>query len=339
VVEPSPEGCISMENFEKSIQKFAHRKTKIAAITAASNVTGLITPYHEIAELIHTYGGFCFVDFACSAPYVNINIHPEKPKQYLDAIYFSPHKFLGGPGSTGVLIFNRNLYHIDIPDIPGGGTVDWTNPWGEHKYIDSIEIREDGGTPAFLQTIKTAMAIQLKSEMGVENMLKREEELLDLVWDELKSIPGVHILAENHRKRLGVISFYIEDLHHNEVVKLLNDKYGIQMRGGCSCAGTYGHYLLNVAPDISRKITEKINHSDYSEKPGWIRLSLHPVMTNEEIKFILNAIRELTKNYQEWIKEYTHNKTSSTISYVLPEKEDYIYKYIDKSFSRNFIKS
>ncbi|MEA1873482.1 MAG: aminotransferase class V-fold PLP-dependent enzyme [Bacteroidota bacterium] len=339
VVEPSPEGCVSLENFEKTVAKYQNRKTKIAAITSASNVTGLITPYHKVAALMHQAGGYCFVDFACSAPYVDINMHPENPEEYLDAIYFSPHKFLGGPGSTGILIFNQELYHIEIPDNPGGGTVDWTNPWGEHKYVEDIEAREDGGTPAFLQTMKTAMVIQLKETMGVKNILKREEEQVELIWDKLADIPRLHILAGNHKKRLGVISFYIENLHHNEIVKLLNDKFGIQMRGGCSCAGTYGHYLLNVAPDVSQRITEKINQHDYSEKPGWVRFSMHPTMTNEELLYIVDSIRELTEKYPEWIKDYNHEKSTSTIEYCKSNEVDFIYNTIDTIFEGSLIKS
>jgi selenocysteine lyase/cysteine desulfurase len=203
--------------------------------------------------------------------------------QSLDAIYFSPHKFLGGPGTPGILVFDNKLYCNKIPDEPGGGTVDWTNPWGEHKYFDEPEAREDGGTPGFLQTIKAALCMKLKENMGCDNIRKREEELLDIVWDELNSIPNLNVLANNIRERLGIISFYIDDLHYNLAVKILNDRYGIQVRGGCSCAGTYGHYLLGVDEDTSHKITNKINEGDLSEKPGWIRLSLHPTMTNEEL--------------------------------------------------------
>ncbi len=337
VVEPDANGNISLENFENTIQKYQNRKTKIVAITAASNVTGITTPYHKVAALIHKYKGYCFVDFACSAPYVNINMHPENTEEYLDAIYFSPHKFLGGPGSTGILIFNKNLYDLQTPDNPGGGTVDWTNPWGEHKFVDDIEAREDGGTPAFLQTIKTAMAIQLKEEMKVENILKREKEQIDLLWDDLKSIQGVHILAGHQKERLGAISFYIDGMHYNEVVKLLNDKFGIQTRGGCSCAGTYGHYLLNVSPDISHRITDKINHCDLTEKPGWIRLSLHPCMPDTEIKYIVKSIRELTENYSEWIKDYNHNKRTATLSYHNPEKDKFVYNIIDNIFNKKFV--
>jgi selenocysteine lyase/cysteine desulfurase len=230
----------------------------------------------------------------------------------LDAIMFSPHKFLGGPGSSGVLIFNSKIYKSDqTPDNPGGGTVDWTNPWGEFKYIDDIEAREDGGTPGFIQAIKTALCIELKNQMTVENIEKREKELVSIAFEEMTGIPALHILADNVEDRLGVISFYLDDIHFNLVVKLLNDKFGIQVRGGCACAGTYGHFLLNVSYDKSKEITELINHGDLSKKPGWIRLSLHPTMTNEELYFTIDAIRQVQENHQVWSKDYIYiNKTN-----------------------------
>ncbi len=305
IVPPNEKGLVCIENFEKTIRKYDNRKTKIAAITACSNVTGIMTPYLGIAALIHKYEGVCFVDFACSAPYVSIDMHSEDKKgEYLDAIYFSPHKFLGGPGATGILIFNQKLYSNSIPDNPGGGTVSWTNPWGQHKYLDDIEAREDGGTPAFLQTIKAAMCMQLKDEMNVENIEKREEEILAIVWKTLDQLPNLHILAAEHKKRLGVVSFYIDGLHYNLGVKMLNDKFGIQTRGGCSCAGTYGHYLLNVTPEKSNSISAQISHGDCSLKPGWIRMSIHPTQTNQEIDFIVDAIAQLSKRHTEWSKDY-----------------------------------
>lgn len=307
VIQPAEDGLMDLDHLRLLLDKYRHRETKIAAVTSCSNVTGLFTPYYEVAELMHRNGGLCFVDFACSAPYIDINMRPENELQHLDAIYFSPHKFLGGPGSAGILIFDPKLYTNRIPDNPGGGTVDWTNPWGEHKYIDEIEAREDGGTPAFLQAIKVALAIQLKEQMGVKNMLAREEELLHLIWKKLDQIPNLHIMADRHRKRLGVISFYIDGLHYNLGVRLLNDRYGIQVRGGCSCAGTYGHYLLHVSQEQSRSITNKINLGDLSEKPGWIRMSIHPTMTNEEVLFILDAISEVAQHFPDWASQYDYS--------------------------------
>ncbi len=315
IIKPTKKGYVDLNSFAKLLEKYKNRKTKYAAITSCSNVTGIITPYFEIAEMIHKAGGYCFVDFACSAPYIDINMHPEKKAQYLDAVFFSPHKFLGGPGSAGVLIFNKDLYNNEIPDNPGGGTVDWTNPWGLHKYLDDIEMREDGGTPAFLQTIKTALCVKVKEEMGTDNIKAREEEQIDLIWDRMKAIPGLHILADNFKDRLGVLSFYIDKLHYNLGVRLLNDRFGIQMRGGCSCAGTYGHYLLHVDEKTSNAITSAVTYGDMTNKPGWIRMSIHPTMSNAELEFIVDSLEELAANFEEWGNDYEYNLHTNEFKY------------------------
>jgi len=319
VIPSCEDGLFSLENLAKLLEKYKDRSFKIASITSCSNVTGIKTPYHAAAKLMHQNNGLCFVDFACSGPYVEIDMHPEDPESFLDAIFFSPHKFLGGPGTSGVLVFNKKLYQNLIPDNPGGGTVSWTNPWGEHKYIDNIEDREDGGTPGFLQVIKTALVIQLKEKMGVKNILKREHEIVDCIFSSLGNIPNIKILAAQHQERLGVISFYIEDLHFNLGVKLLNDKFGIQTRGGCSCAGTYGHFLLHVDQETSNQLIDEITLGDLLRKPGWIRMSIHPTTTNKEIEFVCENIKSLAENHKDWAKEYNYDKNSNEFIHKNPK--------------------
>ena len=337
IIRPTEDGLVDLAHFQQLIDQYRSREIKIAAVTSCSNVTGIMTPYYEIAKMIHKAGGHCFVDFACSAPYVDIDMHPGEEGSHLDAVYFSPHKFLGGPGSSGVLIFNADLYHNSVPDNPGGGTVYWTNPWGDHKYIDDIEAREDGGTPGFLQAIRAAMSMKLKEEMGVENILKREHELLDIIWEKLQGIENLHILAGQHKDRLGVISFYIDDLHYNLGVKILNDRFGIQSRGGCSCAGTYGHYLLNVDKEQSRSITDKINLGDLSSKPGWIRVSLHPTMTNEEVHFLADSLIELAENFQNWANDYEIDLINGTFSPKINQADKNLKSHIEKCLTEGFI--
>ncbi len=319
VVPCNEEGLVCLDSFEKCIRKHEHRKIKIASITSCSNVTGIKTPYHKVAKLIHDYNGLCFVDFACCAPYVSINMHPEIEEEYLDAIFFSPHKFLGGPGSAGVLVFNKKLYKNTVPDNPGGGTVSYTNPWGQHDYFDDVETREDGGTPAFLQTIKIALSIQLKDKMGVQNIKKREDEINKIVFKALEDLSGVKILAPNHKVRLSIFSFYFEKYHFNLVVKLLNDRFGIQTRGGCSCAGTYGHFLLNVDQVTSNRIKDEISHGCNTQKPGWVRLSLHPTITNSELNFICKSLQELSINIKDWANDYSYDSL----------KNDYVHKFTE----------
>jgi selenocysteine lyase/cysteine desulfurase len=311
-IEPDANGHVDLLDFANKLNQYKDRRTKIAAVTACSNVTGVFSPYHQIAKMIHAYDGYCFVDFACCAPYTQIDMHPSELGAHLDAIYFSPHKFLGGPGTTGILIFNKELYSNNVPDSPGGGTVKWTNPWNEQSYIDDIEEREDGGTPPFLQTIRIALCIQLKDEMGADNIMNREHELLEMAFKKLKTIADMEIMAGNIEERLGVISFYIKGLHYNFCVKLLNDRYGIQMRGGCSCAGTYAHYLFGIDEVKSKFLTSEIDNGVYCNKPGWIRLSLHPTMTTDELNFILNALEEIALNHKDWVAEYIYVESSNS---------------------------
>ncbi len=315
IIEPNKNLRVDPENLREQLEKYKDRKLKIGSFSAASNVTGIKPPYHKLAKIMHENGGICFIDFAASAPYAEINMHPKDPMEKLDAIFFSPHKFLGGPGSAGVMIFDSSLYNCKVPDNPGGGTVDWTNRWGEYKYIDDIELREDGGTPGFLQAIRTALVFELKDQMGIGNMEMREKELVSQAFKGLKSIPAVRILADNELDRIGALSFYIENVHFNLVVKLLSDRYGIQVRGGCACAGTYGHYLLDVSYDNSREITELINHGDLSQKPGWIRWSIHPTTLDSEIDLFVYAVEEIAKNSKKWSLEYNYDKHTNEFSH------------------------
>jgi selenocysteine lyase/cysteine desulfurase len=311
VIGQDEEGCVDIKHLERLLSEYQTRRNKIVSISACSNVTGIQTPYHQIAKMIHGYGGLCFVDFAASAPYVKMDMHPEDPSCRLDAIFFSMHKFLGGPGTPGVLIFNKNMCNNSVPDHPGGGTLLYSNPWGGRQYTDDVESREDGGTPPVLQAIKAAMCIELKEEMGIEEILQRERELLDIAFERLHKMENVKILQGNIRKRLGIISFIVEGAHYNLIVKILNDRFGIQMRGGCSCAGTYGHALLKVPQSRSFDIWRAINSGDMSSKPGWIRLSLHPTMTNDELEFIMDAIESSAANFREWMDDYEYNPSAN----------------------------
>ncbi len=304
---------------DKLLKQYQDRPLRIGSFTACSNVTGIKVDYRALARAMHENDGYCFIDFAAAAPYVDIDMHPQDPLERLDAVMFSPHKFLGGPGSSGVLVFNRKLYNSEVPDHPGGGTVTWTNPWGKHHYFDDIEVREDGGTPGFLQTIRTALSIELKEQMGTGNMHKREQELVDILYQELSKIPKLEILHKQHKNRLCVISFYQPEIHFNLIVRLLSDRFGIQTRGGCSCAGTYGHILLGVDEQTSHEITRQIDAGDLSQKPGWVRISMHPTATDDEARYIADAINQIVENIGEWELDYQFDASAGD---YLPKKEE-----------------
>lgn len=332
IIHENEEGLPDLNHLKQLLEKYKNRKTKIASVSACSNVTGVVVPYYEISKIMHQNDGCCFVDFACSAPYVEVDMHPADPEMALDAVFFSPHKFLGGPGTPGIMIFNKKFYENEIPDVAGGGTVSWTNPWGGRKYFDEVEVREAGGTPPFMQTIKAALCVKLKNDMGVDNILKREEEILGQLFSRFEGVKNLHILADDQKHRMGVMSYYIDNLHFNLGVKLLNDRFGIQMRGGCSCAGTYGHILLGIPEEQSNAITTKIDQGDYSVKPGWIRLSIHPTMTDEEISFIADSVIALAQNHQQWASDYRYD--TDTNEFIHKTGEVNIENSVDQIFSK-----
>lgn len=321
IVPCNNEGLIDADLLEAEVKKYSNRKLKIGSFTACSNVTGIISPYHKLAKVMHKYDGLCFVDFAASAPYVNINMHPKDEAEVLDAIFFSPHKFLGGPGSCGVLIYNKKLQKNQIPDNPGGGNVKWTSPSGEFGYYDDLETREDGGTPGILQVIRTALAINLKEKMNVEKMKLREEELLKLFYKGIETLAEVNILGSKNEQQIGCVAFNIRNMHYNLVVRLLNDRFGIQVRGGWSCASTYAYYLCEIGGKDTAAIINQIEHKNLSNKPGWVRLSIHPTMSNDELEFVLEALKQIIQNQKEWSNDYKYN--------CITNEFDPIYNYSD----------
>ncbi len=323
IVPPAPGGGMDLRTLERLLDLYKDRPLKIGAFTACSNVTGIRTPYSKLARIMHQHGGICVIDFAASAPYEDMNMHPDDPEERLDGLFFSTHKFLGGPGASGVGIFNSQLYHNRVPDEPGGGTVDWTNPWGVHLYKKDIETREDSGTPGILQGIRAALAIKLKEKMGTDQMAKREKELLDIVLPNLKQMKSIRVLDGDVWDRLGMVSFISEDIHYNLIVKLLNDRFGYQVRGGCSCAGTYAHYLLHINQEESEHIEAQLEKDDQSEKPGWVRFSIHPTMTNQEAYGFLHAMKQIITHVDEWEKDYLYDPVSNDYFYIHHERADY----------------
>lgn len=309
-IPPGPDGDVDPNGLERLLHEFRHRRIKIGAFTACSNVTGFETPYYELARKMHRHGGVCFVDFSASAPYVDIDMHPGPPEARLDGILFSGHKFLGGPGTNGILVMDGRLCASGVPDQPGGGTVTWTNPWGEFSYHEDAETREDGGTPGVMQAIRTALCLRLKEDMGTARIRERESEMTSRLLGGLQKVPGVRILGGTRRERLGIVSFTADSVHYNLMVKLLNDRFGIQARGGCSCAGTYGHYLLGIDHPTSGNIASLIASGNLSTKPGWVRISLHPTMTDREVDYIASAVEAAVGHIAEWQKDYIYQPDS-----------------------------
>lgn len=299
-------GGIDLNHLEALLQEPAYQgRQRIGSFSAASNVTGIISPVHEIAALLHRYDALACFDFAASAPYVKIDMNPPAG-QYdgdasLDAIFISPHKFLGGPGSSGVLVFHERLYHRELPPtVSAGGTVDYVGPTNQ-DFITHIEEREKPGTPGVLQVLKAAMVFEIKDNVTTARIEKREHELLEKVFTHWRANPAIDILGnQDPAKRVGIISFNIKSnkgqsddgyyLHPKFVTTLLNDLFGIQSRAGCSCAGPYGHRLLGIDEQTSEEYRRCVTEGYSGIKPGWCRVSMHYVMDDLEVDFLLDAV-------------------------------------------------
>lgn len=309
------DGAVCLEHLESLLQDPAYQgRQRIGSFSAASNVTGMRTPVHEIACLLHRYDAIACFDYAASAPYVEINMNPPagayNGDASLDAVFISPHKFLGGPGATGTLVFNKRIYNRELPpSVSAGGTVDYVGPTGQ-DFIESIEEREKAGTPGVLQILKAGMAFQVKDQVGVETIEAREHELLERTFDRWHDNPNIEILGNpDPERRISIISFNLRDhrgkyLHPKFVTSLLNDLFGVQSRAGCSCAGPYGHRLLDIDFDRSERYRKWINKGFSGIKPGWCRISLHYAMDDIEVDYILDAIEFVARLGHRFLPQY-----------------------------------
>lgn len=289
------DGHICVAHLRECLEQYEDRPLKIGSFSAASNVTGILTDVAAIATLLHEHGALSFWDYAAAAPYVAIDMgsHDGGNLAYLDAVFVSAHKLIGGPGTPGVLVARRALFTNRVPVVPGGGTVMYVNPT-EHDYLGSIEHREEGGTPAIVDSIRAGLVFQLKDAVGVGEIRRREESFVHRAIAAWERNPNMEILGNRAAERLSIVSFVVrhEDryVHHNAVVAILNDVFGIQSRGGCSCAGPYGHRLLGIDLERSHRFEREIARGCEGIKPGWIRVNFNYFIDEETFDYLVQAV-------------------------------------------------
>jgi selenocysteine lyase/cysteine desulfurase len=297
VIHEDRDGRIDLAHLREELERHADRPLRIGSFSAASNVTGIISDTQAVSILLHRYGALSFWDYAAAAPYVAIRMGGDTPGDgedaHLDAIFLSPHKFIGGPGTPGVLVARRSLFRNRVPTAPGGGTVVYVNPL-EHRYVDDVERREEGGTPAIVESIRAGLVFQLKDAVGTEAIREREESFIRRAIQRWDRNPSLEILGSHDAERLSIVSFVVRHggrhLHHNFVVALLNDLFGIQARGGCSCAGPYGHRLLGIDLERSHEFEREISRGCEGIKPGWVRVNFNYFISETVFEFMLDAV-------------------------------------------------
>ncbi len=305
------DGHIDITHLKSELEKYQSRPLKIGSFSAASNVTGIVTDTDAVSRLLHEHGALAFWDYAASAPYVEIDMHPADLLARKDAIFLSPHKFIGGPGTPGVLIMNRAVIHNSVPVVPGGGTVAYVNTQ-EHRYLADTEHREEGGTPAIIESIRAGLVFQLKESVGIPTIHALEGKFLTRAITAFSAEPKIELLGNLEAERLSILSFVIKEpcgkyLHHNFVVALLNDLFGIQSRGGCSCAGPYGHRLLGIDLEKSHEFEEQITGGCEGIKPGWVRVNFNYFVSDAVVDHIIESVLFVARYGHLFLTDYHFN--------------------------------
>ncbi|HQR80645.1 MAG TPA: aminotransferase class V-fold PLP-dependent enzyme [Actinomycetota bacterium] len=288
------DGHIDLQGLRAALLEYADRPLRIGSFSAASNVTGIMTDTVAVSRLLHEHGALAFWDYAAAGPYVEIDMNPADDLGCADAIFLSPHKFIGGPGTPGLLVVRRDVVHNSVPDTVGGGTVEFVNPQ-EHVYLADVEHREEAGTPAIVESIRAGLVFQLKQAVGADVIRAHEEDFLRRAVAAWSDHPAIEILGNPQAQRLSILSFVIRRpgglfLHHNLVVAILNDLFGIQARGGCSCAGPYGHRLLGIDLDRSHELQTEISRGCEGIKPGWVRVNFNYFVSEAVFAYIVAAV-------------------------------------------------
>ena len=310
-IDEDADGRIDLEQLERELQRYADRPLKIGSFSAASNVTGIGSRTCATAVLLHQYGAYSFWDFAAAGPYVKIEMGNQRDIEgsYKDAVFISPHKFIGGPGTPGVLVAKKHLFDNSVPAAPGGGTVSYVNR-DEHRYLDDVEHREEGGTPEIVGAIRSGLVFQLKEAVGHEVIREREEAFIRKAIASWSQNPNLRILGNPNLWRLSIVSFMVRFgesrwLHHNFVVALLNDLFGIQARGGCSCAGPYGHRLLGIDLTKSKEFEREVVRGCEGIKPGWTRLNFNYFISEETADFLIDAVHMVANRGALLLRDYS----------------------------------
>ena len=308
-IDEDPDGHIDREHLERELVRHADRPLRIGSFSAASNVTGIASDITGITRLLHRHAALAFWDYAAAAPYVKMEMNPgSDPEAALDAIVLSPHKFIGGPGTPGVLVAKRSLFKNTVPTQPGGGTVAYVSST-EHRYLADPEHREEGGTPAIVESIRAGLVFQLKEAVGVDRIRECEESFIQRAIESWGKKPNLRILGNKSAWRLSIVSFIVMHgggfLHHNFVVALLNDLFGIQARGGCSCAGPYGHRLLGIDITTSKRFECAIVAGTEGIKPGWVRVNFNYFLSERVFQFLIDAVHFVANHGWKLLPHYT----------------------------------
>ncbi|KAL6047945.1 Aminotransferase, variant 2 [Balamuthia mandrillaris] len=332
-------GAMDLADLERKLVQYTDRKLKMGSFSAASNVTGILTDTNKVSALLHKYGALAFWDYASAAPYVKIDMNPVVPGPeghlvHKDAIFISPHKFIGGVATPGILVAKKRLFSNKVPSCPGGGTVFFVTD-KDHRYVKERVEREEGGTPDIVGSIRAALTFQLKEAIGTQAIQHLENKYCEMAMTSWKNNPNIYLLGSLNAHRLPIMSFMIvcEDrfLHYHFIAILLNDLFGIQARGGCACAGPYAQALLGIDYPLAKKLEKMLLAKDEHEfvRPGFVRLNFHYAMTEKEVQYVIDAVNFVAEHGWKFLSHYT----------FYPETGEWVHQHNKKFLERRWLGS
>ncbi|MBN9672535.1 aminotransferase class V-fold PLP-dependent enzyme [Labrenzia aggregata] len=323
-----PEGATGgpdLEALEKALRENAGVDLLVGAFGAASNVTGILTDDRAVTRLLKTHGALAIWDYGCAAPYVPMSMGADgETDTAKDALVFSPHKFPGGPGGSGIMVVRDSIVRRRTPTLPGGGTVSFVSPW-DHVYSESLENREEGGTPNVLGDIRAGLALMVKDAIDADWLAARQRDLRARALCVWRDNPHIQLLGKQGVEALPIFSFQVRDgngepVHHQLFTRMLSDIYGIQARGGCACAGSYAHALLDIDPQASAGLKQALDAGSEIEKPGWVRLNLSPLMRDEKVDFVVRSVDCLARESASYTKDYVADVSNGRFSAKIPDR-------------------
>lgn len=319
-VDLRDDGAIDLEDLARKARAYRDRPLRIGAVSAASNVTGILTDVRAVCRTLHREGAVACIDYAAAGPYVPIDMHPPDADERIDAIFLSTHKFMGGPGASGVLVASAELFRSRVPERPGGGTVEFVGPAEDARrpccepagsrarlsvdYDPRLAEREEGGTPNILGDIRAGLAFQVRALLEPRRILEHELGLADHALARLAAHPRIRVLGQRRGQRLPIFSFNVEGLHHELVSTLLDHLFGVQARAGCSCAGPYGHRLLGIDRARSERYRRLIHAGFLGVKPGWVRVSVPYYASEADVEFLLAAVEAVADHGDAFLPLY-----------------------------------
>jgi len=317
-IPQSDTGGVDLQALDEALVLYSGRPLKIGSFSAASNVTGIRTDVDAVTALLHRHGALSLWDYAAAAPYVHIDVEGDGDSTRKDALFISPHKFVGGPGTPGILIVKKSLLPKEQPAVPGGGTVSWVGP-DKHTYLPAGERREEAGTPAIVESVRAGLVFQLKDRVGADVIEAREAEWLQRAFARWQGNTNLEILGGTELPRVSIVSMHIlkdgKPLHHGFVVALLNDLFGIQVRGGCSCAGPYGHSLLHLTPELSEALEQVVSEGESLLKPGWVRLNFNYFLDEETVDYLIEAVEIIAEHGHKLLPYYQYDAQAGVWRY------------------------